>query len=502
MFLVLASLTIAANAAVIASGSCGITGNNGDDVTYALYDDGTFVISGNGKMMDYGIGGPPWYDVDIRSKITKVEIGYGVTTIGMAAFPDCTNLISVTIPNSVTRIGVSAFNGCSSLPSVTIPNSVTSIGDAAFFRCRGLKSVIIGSSVTSIEEDAFANCPFVESLYCLATEPPSAQSLPYSSQPDRTTIYVPSGSLEAYKSTAPWSSYTKIVALPTLVSSISVTASCNEIRVGEKATLTATVLPGNAAKKTVTWSSSDTNVATVDATTGEVTAVSAGTATITATATDVSGVTGTCVVTVKEAHAVSPGIIHIGKNGGDNVIYEIYDDGTLVISGQGEMGDFPCPLTRLDGSYFDKVRIEYGVTNIGAKMFSGNNLVSVTIPNTVTSIGEYAFYGCSALSSVTVPNSVTTIGVGAFNGCKDLASLQVETSNMNYCSEDNVLFNKDKTELICCAGAKSGEYVIPNSVTSIGNEAFAGCSGLTSVTIPNAVKSIGYDVFYNCIYEA
>ena len=92
-------------------------------------------------------------------------------------------------------------------------------------------------------------------------------------------------------------------------------------------------------------------------------------------------------------------------------------------------------------------------------------MTSVTIPNSVTSIGEYAFLGCSGLTSVTIPNSVTSIGGGTFGGCRGLTSV-----------------------------------TIPNSVTSIGDRAFYGCSGLTSVTIPNSVTSIGNKAFLDCYF--
>ena len=128
--------------------------------------------------------------------------------------------------------------------------------------------------------------------------------------------------------------------------------------------------------------------------------------------------------------------------------------------------------------------------------------------NSVTSIGEWAFYGCSGLTSVTIPNSVTSIGNDAFYYCGGLTTIDVAVDNLNYSSGNGVLFNKDKTTLIQYPGGKQGEYIIPNSVTQIGSAAFGyctsltsvtiGCSGLTSVTITNSVTSIGNDAFYYC----
>ena len=123
-----------------------------------------------------------------------------------------------------------------------------------------------------------------------------------------------------------------------------------------------------------------------------------------------------------------------------------------------------------------------------------------------TSIGEVAFWGCSGLASVTIPNSVTCIGEGAFSccgngafsGCISLTSINVASDNSNYCSVDGVLFNKDKRTLIQYPGGKQGAYIIPDSVTNIGDYAFRECSGLTSIVIPNSVTSIGDSAFSRC----
>jgi hypothetical protein len=224
------------------------------------------------------------------------------------------------------------------------------------------------------------------------------------------------------------------------------------------------------------------------------------------------------------------------------------NNGTLTISGEGEMPDYdwyddPAPWFPYELS-ITTVVIENGVTSIGNFAFSYNRftsisisnsvksighgafyycsyLISITIPNGVTSIGEgafaectylnsvslsssvssignYAFQGCRYITSITIPNGVASIGELVFSFCSNLSSINVGNENTHYSSDDGVLFNKNKTTLICCPGGRTGNYVIPNSVTDIGDFAFWACFKLISITIPNNVISIGNDAFTDC----
>ena len=144
------------------------------------------------------------------------------------------------------------------------------------------------------------------------------------------------------------------------------------------------------------------------------------------------------------------------------------------------------------------VTIPNSVTSIGSLAFAYcRGLTSVSIPNSVTSIGGQAFYSCESLTSVAIGNSVTSIGFLPFDGCSGLENIYVDPENTKYSSIDGILYSKDATILIKCPEAKTS-VTIPNSVTSIGNSAFADCSGLTSMTIPNSVTSIGEFAFQYC----
>ena len=155
------------------------------------------------------------------SSLTSITIPNSVTSIGNDVFSDCSSLTSVTIPNSLTRISSFAFSGCSSLTSVTIPNSVTSIGSYAFCGCSGLTSVTIGSSVQMIGYEGdryrgytFANCQELTDVYCYAENVPSTRNDAFEdSYIENATLHVPAGSVEKYKSTAPWSEFGNIVAI-------------------------------------------------------------------------------------------------------------------------------------------------------------------------------------------------------------------------------------------------------------------------------------------------
>ena len=141
------------------------------------------------------------------------------------------------------------------------------------------------------------------------------------------------------------------------------------------------------------------------------------------------------------------------------------------------------------------IKIPDSVTEIYAYAFHGcSSLTSVSIPDSVTEIGLYAFDDCSSLSGISIPNSVTYIGKKAFNHCK--------INNLEYRNllkiKNGLALSDDESDVLYCTNSSLTSVSIPDSVTEIGNSAFASCSSLTNVSIPDSVTEIGYGAFRGC----
>lgn len=141
----------------------------------------------------------------------------------------------------------------------------------------------------------------------------------------------------------------------------------------------------------------------------------------------------------------------------------------------------------------------YPVMAIGDSAFAGQSVTMVNIPNSITSIGNDVFYYCTNLANASIPNSVTNIGSDVFYYCIGLTNIAVDAANPNYASSGGGLFDKALTTLIQYPAGLGGSYSIPNSTTAIQPYAFAYSYGLTNVDIPSGVKLIGTGVFYDCI---
>ncbi len=137
---------------------------------------------------------------------------------------------------------------------------------------------------------------------------------------------------------------------------------------------------------------------------------------------------------------------------------------------------------------------------IGVEAFKNcSSLNNVKLPESVKSISNNAFEGCSAMTTITLPNSMTTLGESVFSKCSNLADIVVKENNTNFQVEDKVLFNKEKTTLICYPAKKTGTtFTIPETVTEIKGSAFSKNTNLTTITIPEAVVTMGSKVFEDC----
>ena len=388
------------------------------------------------------------------SACTKIKTIIGnatnVSTVAKQAKPSS---FSVNI-TSGTSIGYDAFYGCIGLTGITIPNSVTSIGSSAFKNCTGLTNVTIPDSVTSIGSSAFYGCNGLTNI----TIPGSVTNIgdyAFTGCTGLVNIAVAKGNAKYHSS----DNCLIETASKTLI------LGCNT-----------SVIP------------SDGSVTSID-----------GSA--------FSGCTGLTNVTIPNS------VTSIGSSA-----FEYCSSLTSVTIGNSVTSidwrafyecsgltsiTIPNSVTSIGSSVFKNctgltnVTIPNNVTSIGSEAFYGcRGLTSITIPDSVTSIGVRTFFGCNRLTSVTIGNNVTSIGSSAFSSCTGLASIIVEDGNANYHSSGNCLIETESKKLI--AGCNNS--VIPNdgSVTSIGNGAFRGCSGLTIITIPNGVTSIGFEAFRGC----
>jgi hypothetical protein len=508
---------------------CGKNGNN----VIATLKDGILTISGTGEMMSFGhYGDYPWHRN--RTRIKKLNIQQGVTSIGHNAFKECTVLNSVTIPASVTSIGRNAFRGCITLTSVTIPEGVTSIGEDAFrdcslivtvqfnainctsvsydessvfYGCTALTSLNIGNNVTKIPNYVFRNCRNLTSV----TIPNSVTSIgkgAFSICYALTSVSIPESVTDIGVGAFSYCTNLASVTIPSSVTSI-----------GDKAFFNCEALTSVIIPESVTFIGYDAFNNCAQLAMVQFNAVNCK------IKPNIRSFSSSSVF----SGCTAPALLNIGKN-----VIQIPE--SAFVKWQG--------LT--------SVNISNGVTSIGEKAFSDcTALTSVTIPSSVTSIGDYAFSN-SGLTSVTIPNNVTYLGFNSFSNCRQLAtvqfnaekydigynrnildrtyravfsgcttklnigssvtsiwyefftgaeftSIEVAADNANYSSINGVLFNKKKTTLLQYPNGKmETSYIIPNGVTEISWYAFSNCRTLASVTIPNGVTSIGIEAFSNC----
>ena len=480
--------------------------------------------------------------------LTSVTIGDKVTSIGESAFKNCKRLTSVEIPDSVTSIGYEAFFGCTGLTSVTIGNGVTTIGGYAFYGCTGLTSVEIPDSVTTIGDCAFSGCKSLTTVNYKGTQEQwelisigSDNGNLTNATINYNTITVTANDVSSKISGLGEASYTIIVT--GAITSNTISAIKGALQSNSKAMVNLD-LSGTRGLTSIGEGAfrdcnSLTSVTIPDSVTsigssafagcGSLTSVTIPNSVTTIGGSAFNGCTGLTSVTIPD------GVTSIGEQafyGCDNLTTVNYkgteeqlneitginfgnvtinyytitvtaNDVSSKISGLGEasytiivtgaitndtisaintaLQSNSKAMVNLDLSHIENLT---GLPDIA--FYSCRSLKSVTIGNSVTSIGTQAFERCTGLTSVTIPDSVTSIGSYAFYGCNSLTSVTI----------GDKVTSIGQSTFYECTGLKS--VTIGNSVTSIGYGAFGWCSSLTSVTIPNSVTTIGNRAFGWC----
>ena len=417
---------------ITASGTCGA---NGDNLTWELSCDGVLTIEGRGAMPDYSdISPAPWYSN--TSSIISAIINGSVTSIGNNAFYGCSSLTSIEIPNSVTNIRNNAFYGCSSLTSITIPNSVLSIQPSAFEGCSGLTSIVVEEG--NPEYDSRDNCNAIIKIAfnslvvgCSNTRIPntvtSIGSSAFKGCTGLTSIEIPNSVQSIQPSAFEGCSGLTSIEIPNSVTSIGSNAfsGCLSLPIVDNIRYADTYL-----------------IEAVDKTLSSYN-IKEGTRWI--------GENAFFDCTVMTSIEIPNSVTSIG-----NRAFNGCTDLTRVYITDLKAW---CNITFQEGSRTNPLGYAHSL------YLNGELLTNLVIPNSITSIGDYVFYGCSSLLEITIPGSVTSIGDRAFFGCNSITSLN-----------------------------------IPDGVESISSQAFKECANLTSVTLPSSLTSIGTDIFLDCTY--
>ncbi|MFQ9147992.1 MAG: leucine-rich repeat protein [Eubacteriales bacterium] len=447
-------------------------------------------------------------DSFFRSTIADLQIPEGVTTIEENAFKFCA-ATSAIFPSTLKSIGRMAFYS-SKLNSIIFSEGLETIAASAFDEVYFSKdgSITLPASLISVGSSAFG-CVTDSGKKVAVTVLGSGTELGSYFIPNSgniTLVGYPGSTAEAYANAlgdnknltfkligGSEEKEIESVTLPTTL----------ELRVGETSTLTASVLPKDASDKTLTWSSSDENVATVDEN-GKVTAVKAGNAVITATASN--NVSASCELTVAEISdfTITDGVLTGYTGSAKNVVIpdgvKVIGEGSSVFGNNIESVTIPASVTEIadyafngcaglksvtfaDGSQLNKIG--------GSAFYAANSLESLTIPESVTEIGIYAFCAMSRLRTISLPASLKNVCGGEWFGnlfARGTYGAPESLINVNimgegrYASYDGAVYSSDNKTLIYCPAAKKS-LNFADGVETIGEYAFCN-SRLTSVTIP------------------
>lgn len=393
------------------------------------------------------------------------EIPQGVTTMDRYAFEGCPYFTALTIPGTMSTLSYGAFSNYSSLAQVTVREGVTSVADRAFVHCSSLRTITLPSTLTAIGASAFQNC---SSLTDVAFNGTAAQ----------------------------WG------AISIAGGNSSLTNANVQFAV---------LFSGECGPSTVWKLLSDGTL--VICGTGSMTQYPSGTAPWYAyrehiTAVEVQeGVTELCDYALAECSKVTrislPSTLSFF---GTQVLYRCDSltsitvaEGNPTYHSAGNCLIKTISRTLLAGCSASQIPADGSITTIEDYAFAHcRTLTGITLPEGITAIGSYAFYG-TGLTTVTIPGSTTHLGEAAFSSCPNLARIAVASGSDSFVSDpQGVLYHQDATTLICAPGALAGDYTIPSTVTCIEPKAFQGCVALTKVTIPGSVATMGQEAFSGC----
>ena len=388
------------------------------------------------------------YAFSYCSSLTSITIPDSVTAIPDYAFQWCSSLTSITIPDSVTSIGYYAFRDCSSLTSITMPDSVTSIGSSAFSYCSSLTSITIPDSVTRIGYKAFYDCDNLISI----TLPDSVTSIGDEAFYDCSSL--------------------TCITIPESVTSIGSSAfyGCSS--------LTSVTIPDSVtAIPDYAFYNCDS-----------LTSITIGNGVTSIGSYAFQGCSNLTSITIPDS-VTSIGYSAFYNCSSLNAVYitDIAAWCNISFSGSSSNPLNYGKILYLNGELVTNLVIPDSVTSIPDYAFYNcSSLTSITLPDSVTSIGDYAFRECRSLTSITIPDSVTSIGKYAFYNCSSLTIITIPDS-VTSIGSDAFEFCRSLTSI-----------TIPDGVTAIPDYAFFFCNSLTSITIPDSVTSIGKYAFYGC----